>query len=181
VSSDTALVFLSAYLSSTESQPHLLPNARLEASGPQSGSSKSSVILHNLQRVEAGLKGEWLAPVLDFEEGVEVVEDGDAVEQDAQQTEGEGWQDIDEYQREQSVEGPEVAGEELGVEDDGIVEEDNLVAESTHGAIKSLKKVKAAKVEKSVDPEQRKKEKKARLKAEKQAKEEERKRAAQDA
>lgn len=193
VSTDTALAYLSAYLESSKTQPHLLPNARLEASGPMSGSSKSSVTLHNLHRVEAGLKGEWLAPVLDLEE-VPVATDGDALQNDAVQTEGEGWMDIDQYQREQSVEGPSEAREDLGAEDDGDVEESAAVeyGQNTNGdvvmgesekAAKPVKKdkVKETKSSKPVNPEQRKKDKKARLKAEKKAKEEERKKASQGA
>lgn len=139
------------------------------------------------------MRGEWLAPVLDLEEGVEVVEDGDALEQDKVmgEGEGEGWQDIDEYQREQSVEGPEVATEELGVDDDGDVEETAVVddededrdvgVKKSEDAIKPLKKVRDAKVKKAIDPDQRKKDKKERHKAEKKAKEEARQRAAQTA
>jgi len=194
VSADTALAYLSSYLQSTQTHPHLLPNARLEASGPTAGSSKSSVIIHNLQRVEAGLKGEWLAPVLDLEESVPVATGGDAMEQDAAQTEGEDWVDIDQYQREQSVEGPGEAREDLAVEDGGDVEENvdleygeeingNVVMGEPQTSIKPLKRASNtdSKVKKAVNPEQRKKDKKARMKAEKKAKEEERKKASHDA
>ncbi|SZF03424.1 unnamed protein product [Blumeria hordei] len=65
VSSTTALTCLSAYLTCSETQPHLLPNTRLDPSGgPTVGSSKHSVTIHNLKRMEAGLRGEWLAPIL---------------------------------------------------------------------------------------------------------------------
>lgn len=65
VSKSTALTYLSAYLTCSETQPHLLPNTRLDPSGgPTVGSSKHSVTIHNLKRVEAGLRGEWLAPSL---------------------------------------------------------------------------------------------------------------------
>lgn len=173
VSADTALAYLSAYLTSAQTQPHFLPNARLEASGPTAGSSNSSVTIHNLQRVEAGLKGEWLAPVLDLEE-VPIATDGDAIEIDAEQTQEEGWMDIDQYQREQSVEGPGEAQDDIGAEDGGDVEGGDV----EYGADSNAQPLKKAKkVEKSLDPEARKKEKKERLKAEKRAKEEQRKKA----
>ncbi|TVY57740.1 hypothetical protein LSUE1_G009441 [Lachnellula suecica] len=101
VSQEIALKYLSSYLSATSTNPHLLPNARLEASGPTAGSS-SSVTIHNLQRVETGLKGEWLAPTLELDEGKGVEVAGTAEEST------EGWQDLEDYQREQSIEVGEV-------------------------------------------------------------------------
>lgn len=175
---ETALLFLSTYLESAKTSPHFLPNARLEASGPTAGSSNSSVTIHNLQRVEAGLKGEWLAPQLELEEEAQ-----EAKEEQKEAEKAEGWMDLDQYQREQSVEGPGQNQEDLGVEDDGDVEEtaaveysenangDVMMAE-TNTSVKSAKKA-----SKKLDPQARKKEKKERLKAEKRAKEEERKKA----
>lgn len=111
ISIGNAQQFLSAYLAASKTYPHLLPNARLEPSGPTAGSSNSSVIIHNLQRVEAGLRGEWLAPTLELDEGVKVtkgMDDGTNTGEAATETEGEGWMDLDQYQREQSIEGGEV-------------------------------------------------------------------------
>lgn len=111
VSIGKAQQFLSAYLAASKTSPHLLPNARLEASGPTAGSSNSSVIIHNLQRVEAGLRGEWLAPTLELDEGVKVtkgMDDGTNTGAAATETEREGWMDLDQYQREQSIEGGDV-------------------------------------------------------------------------
>ncbi|RKF61224.1 hypothetical protein OnM2_044043b [Erysiphe neolycopersici] len=63
VSQDVALSHLTAYLSSSETQPHLLPNAHLDPStGPTIRSSNFSVTMHNLRRLQAGLRGEILAP-----------------------------------------------------------------------------------------------------------------------
>lgn len=187
VTPDTALLYLSAYINSSKTSPHLLPNARLEASGPTAGSSNASVTIHNLQRVEAGLKGEWLAPKLELEEEevkqVTKLKGGEETE--------EGWMDLDQYQREQSVEGPEVAQDELGVEDDGDVEGnaqvdfygsgaeedvDVVMDEEKTVAPPIVKKVKKAK---EIDTEARKKAKNDRKKEEKRAKEEQRKRKAQ--
>jgi hypothetical protein len=114
ISQSLALSTLQAYLESAQSLPYLLPNARLEPSGPTAGSSSGSITIHNLQRVEAGLRGEWLAPVLDFDEGPIEVEVGmeDGVDQEGGDKMGvEGWQDPDEYAREQSIEEGDVEPE----------------------------------------------------------------------
>lgn len=114
VSQTIALKYLQDYLSLTSNTPYLLPNAKLEPTGPTVGSSHSSITIHNLQRVEAGLRGEWLAPTLELEEkqGVEVAKGMDDGTQqgsgDGDQMQVEGWQDIAEFQREQSVEYGEI-------------------------------------------------------------------------
>lgn len=67
ISQDVALDHLTAYLTSSETQPHLLPNAHLDPStGPTIISSNFSVTIHNLRRVQAGLRGEILAPALEL-------------------------------------------------------------------------------------------------------------------
>jgi hypothetical protein len=102
---ETAHKYLEAYLEATKTSPYLLPNARLEPSGPTAGSSNSGVTIYNLKRVEAGLRGEWLAPSLELEENNVPVAEGlnglGAKEADNMDTEG--WQDLEEYQREQDV------------------------------------------------------------------------------
>jgi len=188
ISQDIALKFLSSYLEATKTSPHLLPNARLESSGPTAGSSASSVTIHNLKRVEAGLRGEWLAPTLDLEEGkvtvAEGMDDGTNKGQDVnEEAEGEGWMDLDEYQREQSIEGGEIGERlpgvaELGDSDfDGPEVEEN--DKNEEGAVNppKAKKIKVkhnvtpAKVTKPIDKEARKREKKERLKRERRLKE----------
>ncbi|KAE9366169.1 hypothetical protein N431DRAFT_419270 [Stipitochalara longipes BDJ] len=146
---EIALKFLSNYLEATKASPYLLPNARLEPSGPTAGSSASSVTLHNLRRVEAGLRGEWLAPILDLEEGnvtvADGMDDGTNKGQDVnKEGEVEGWMDLDEYQREQSIEGGELRGRLQGV----------------------------AEVSKPLDKQARKKEKKERMRQERRLREE---------
>jgi hypothetical protein len=189
ISQDIALKFLSSYLEATKTSPHLLPNARLESSGPTAGSSASSVTIHNLKRVEAGLRGEWLAPILDLEEGKVTVaegkDDGTNKGQDVnEEAEGEGWMDLDEYQREQSIEGGEIGERLPGVAEPGdsdfdgpeVVEEND---ENEEGAVKppKAKKIKVkhnvtpAKLSKPIDKEARKREKKERLKRERRLKE----------
>jgi hypothetical protein len=188
ISQDIALKFLSSYLEATKTSPHLLPNARLESSGPTAGSSASSVTIHNLKRVEAGLQGEWLAPTLDLEEGkvtvAEGMDDGTNKGQDVnEEAEGEGWMDLDEYQREQSIEGGEIGERLPGVAELGDSDFDGPEVEGNdkneEGAVNppKAKKIKVkhnvtpAKVTKPIDKEARKREKKERLKRERRLKE----------
>ena len=190
IDQEIALKFLSSYLEATKSAPHLLPNARLEPSGPTAGSSSSSITIHNLQRVEAGLRGEWLAPTLDLEEGVKFAEgmdDGTNKGQDVnQEGEAEGWMDLDDYQREQSIEGGDIGETVEGVIDPGdtdyetpaAVEESEDNEEMEIPKVKKVKKdrehhVSTAKVSKSLDKDARKREKKQRHKEEQKQKQKE--------
>ncbi|KFY52181.1 hypothetical protein V497_08610, partial [Pseudogymnoascus sp. VKM F-4516 (FW-969)] len=113
------LTHLQTYLTTANTNPSLLPSATLQPTGPIAPTdAASNLTIQHLQRVEAGLRGEWLAPVLDFAEG-----GNDFVEDDTTKTaEGEGekgdvemgtdgWQDLDEYQRAQSEEVGELGGE----------------------------------------------------------------------
>lgn len=117
VGTETAHKFLEQYLEATKSSPYLLPNARLEPSGPTAGSSNSSVTIYNLKRVEAGLRGEWLAPSLELEESnaVNAQLDG-TIASAADNMDTEGWQDLDEYQREQEVVEGEIGPNDTEVE-----------------------------------------------------------------
>jgi hypothetical protein len=129
ISTHAALEKLQAYLEATQSQPYLLPNAMLQPDGPKAASdSNSNLTIHNLKRVEAGLRGEWLAPSLELNplEGLDIPIAGDVPSVgDNTMTElvdgnggadGEDWQDLDEYQREQSdIEG------EIGTRQTGVV------------------------------------------------------------
>jgi hypothetical protein len=127
ITSDLALQKLQEYLSATNSNPYLLPNATLQSDGPRAASdSSSNLVIHNLKRVEAGLRGEWLEPSLDLEsEGhgvVSLVGGGKGTGQENMAVEegnGEGWQDLDEYQREQSVEGGEIGERHTGIGQEG--------------------------------------------------------------
>jgi hypothetical protein len=120
VSTDDALQRLQSYLEATKSNPALLPNATLQVDGPKAQSeSAANLAIHNLKRVEAGLRGEWLAPSLELEGDVigglgshPAIGNGEVEGEDAA---GEGWQDLDEYQREQSVEVGEVGPRDTGM------------------------------------------------------------------
>lgn len=124
ISPSTALAFLSAYLSAATTDASLHPNALLTESGPVTPSSGSNtgLVLHNLKRVEDGLNGEHLAADLTFMGfggegpsellvgGVERVTEGIVGGE-----EDEGWQDKEEFEREQ-----EITQGEIGERGNGI-------------------------------------------------------------
>jgi hypothetical protein len=103
---------------------------------------------------------------LDLEEGIVTVAEGmddgmnkgQAVNEEG---EAEGWMDLDEYQREQSIEGGEIGERLPGVAEESEEEE----GAKTHRAkkIKTKDDVAPAKVSKPIDRVARKREKKARL------------------
>lgn len=100
ISPDFALQHITAYLDAAVTTPHLLPNATLQPTGPvaQSGAD-SNLIVQHLQRVQAGLRGEWLAPVLDVNEDFE----DELMKGEGTKTKFEDdWQDLKEYQSEQT-------------------------------------------------------------------------------
>lgn len=84
VSPAQALTLLSRFLSAAETQPWLHPDALLSERGPQfSGAASGGLIMHNLRRVEAGLRGERMGADISFEEedglnGEEETRAGDA-------------------------------------------------------------------------------------------------------
>jgi hypothetical protein len=158
ISTTEALQRLQSYLEATKSNPALLPNATLQVDGPKAQSeSASNLVIHNLKRVEAGLRGEWLAPSLELEaegmvgfESFPVTGNGhEGGEEDA----GEGWQDIEEYQKEQSIEIGEIGSGETGIGQEG----EEAIPISNKEARRPL------------DKEARKREKKERLKRERVA------------
>lgn len=156
ISTDEALQRLQSYLEATKSNPFLLPNATLQVDGPKAQSeSTSSLVIHNLKRVEAGLRGEWLAPSLELEtDGVGgfrsfPITDNWGAEEDATE---EGWQDLDEYQREQSTGAYEVSPTETGTKEQGKeavpVHAKTLDKEARKREKKKrMKKLKAAKIQ----------------------------------
>ncbi|ESZ94951.1 hypothetical protein SBOR_4675 [Sclerotinia borealis F-4128] len=176
VNQTIALKYLQEYLSLTSSTPYLLPNAKLEPTGPTIGSSNSSVTIHNLQRVEAGLRGEWLAPTLELEEehAVEIAQGamqgsgGDTMEVN-------GWQDKEEFEREQSIEEGDVGARVQNVKD-RQVDSDLEDEPSANKTLDSPNATKATVGELSrQEKDARKAEKKARHKAELKVKEKKKK------
>lgn len=171
VNETIALKYLQDYLALTSSTPYLLPNAKLEPTGPTIGSSHSSVTIHNLQRVEAGLRGEWLAPTLEMQEenAVEVaqgMDDGTVQGSGGDKMDVDGWQDKEDFEREQSIDDGDVGARVQKVKD--VEVESDLEVEPHTTAIPQLSGTQRALARK--DKESRKVEKKARHKAEQKAK-----------
>ena len=70
ISPSHALSLLSSYLEAASTEAYLHPNALLTPSGPTTpatGAQNVGLVLHNLKRVEAGLRGEQLGADLTFE------------------------------------------------------------------------------------------------------------------
>ena len=124
VAPSEALSLLSSYLEIAETEPYLQPNALLTEGGPISASSgpNTGLILHNLKRVEAGLRGEHLSADPEFAKladgdpadmGVDATADGlattamttangDGIVDNADMGQ-EGWQDKAEFEHEQII------------------------------------------------------------------------------
>ncbi len=121
VSPARALSLLSSYLEATSTKAYLHPNALLTTSGPTTpatGAQNMGLVLHNLKRVEAGLKGEQLGADLTFErhggQGLpglmptqndfrNLTNGGVSEAPASSEGVGEGWQDKIVFEREQEV------------------------------------------------------------------------------
>ncbi|KAB8304552.1 hypothetical protein EYC80_003935 [Monilinia laxa] len=173
VNQTIALKYLQEYLSLTSSTPYLLPNAKLEPTGPTIGSSHSSVTIHNLERVEAGLRGEWLAPTLELEEenAVEIaqgMDDGTVQGSGGDKMDIDGWQDKEEFEREQSIDEGDVGARVQNVKTKQI--DSDLEAEPSAKNVPDFTQAPAGELSRK-EKDARKAEKKARHKAEQRAKE----------
>ncbi|KAL9605071.1 MAG: hypothetical protein Q9219_000005 [cf. Caloplaca sp. 3 TL-2023] len=116
ISFSHAQQLLADFLERTVTDVSLHPNALLTEEGPINRSASTGLVLHNLKRVEAGLRGEHLAADLSFEnfggEGLpdlmsNAVADGGGNSEINDGNEGKvpdtDWQDKDEYDREQAL------------------------------------------------------------------------------
>lgn len=114
-----ALSLLSAYLTAASTDDSMHPNVLLTEAGPitpVSGTHQLGLVLHNLKRVEAGLKGERLATDMAIGEdkmGQGLITDGGLQElfdrkTDAAAVDTNGWQDKAEFEREQGIEQGEI-------------------------------------------------------------------------
>ncbi|CAO2649102.1 Nn.00g100510.m01.CDS01 [Neocucurbitaria sp. VM-36] len=112
---------LETYLANSERHPHLHPDALITPTGvtfSSHGGPTGGVVMHNLRRVAAGLRGEYLEP----ERTPEPEEDQDAVTEGLdsgrksrkdrkggkggnkeKSTKDDEWQDMAEYEREEGV------------------------------------------------------------------------------
>ena len=96
--------WLATYLQSAETAALLQPDALLTASGPASAQGTSSVTMHNLRRLLAGLNGKYDIHEIGVVPADSVKEfKGAVVNVDEIYAESE-WQDKSEFEREQSVE-----------------------------------------------------------------------------
>ncbi|KAL8767465.1 MAG: hypothetical protein Q9209_006051 [Squamulea sp. 1 TL-2023] len=125
---------LSKFLEATTTDPSLHPNALLTENGPVVASSRSTgLVLHNLKRVEAGLRGEHMAADLTFKEfdgeglpnliSDEISNNGAETEErkgEAEEGLVEDWQDKAEYEREQVIEQGEVGPRSDTLEQSGL-------------------------------------------------------------
>lgn len=145
ISPDIALAHLQAYLTASETTPYLLPNARIESSGPAAKDSSTGLVLHNLRRVEAGLRGEWLAPSLELDSGDSLggAAAHDGADGNVEMAEGgiggvqEDWQDLGEYQREQSVEEGELGQRQTGIANPGEDRAREVIAQDEAEEVKA--------------------------------------------
>lgn len=112
-----ALNFISSYLLASTTNPSLHPDALLTESGPLA-SSTNGLTLHNLRRIEAGLRGDNLGADLTFSklggQGLPNLQAGapgpisgtgrrGGVNGEKGAAGEEGWQDREEFEREQEV------------------------------------------------------------------------------
>ncbi|KAL8908839.1 MAG: hypothetical protein Q9207_000565 [Kuettlingeria erythrocarpa] len=117
VAPSQAQLVLAKFLEETAENASLHPNALLTEDGPINPSSSIGLVLHNLRRVEAGLQGEHLAADLSFtnfgEEGLPNLTndvlmkdevDGERRNAHTEKDLETGWQDKEEYEREQAIE-----------------------------------------------------------------------------
>ena len=145
ISTSKTLSLLSAYLEATITDPSLHPSAHLTEHGPVAPSSgpNTGLVLYNLRRVEAGLRGENLGEDLTFQkyggDGLSelmrngVAEDASQYarqdipykEQGDEEMEGE-WQDKAEFERQQEVVQGDIGKRDNAV-DGGFEEEKGFV------------------------------------------------------
>ncbi|KAL9014542.1 MAG: hypothetical protein Q9173_000819 [Seirophora scorigena] len=116
ISSSQAQQLIASFLGETLKDSSLHPNALLTEDGPVNRSSSMGLVLHNLRRVEAGLRGEHLAADLSFQDTRgEALPESINVMVTSCETTGQtslaepekdleaDWQDKDEYEREQGI------------------------------------------------------------------------------
>ncbi|KAI4206243.1 MAG: hypothetical protein LQ346_001214 [Caloplaca aetnensis] len=121
---------LAKFLEEAVEDTSLHPNALLTEDGPINPSSSIGIVLHNLRRVGAGLRGEHLAADLSFTnfggEGLpDLMNDvlvkgqvnGERSNAHPEKDLEAGWQDKEEYEREQAVEQGEIGARSNAPED----------------------------------------------------------------
>jgi hypothetical protein len=117
--------FLAKYLTNSEGHPHLHPDALITPTGvtfSSHGGPTGGVIMHNLRRVAAGLRGEYLEPEATPEPEEQEEQDAPSWKKGKKKgknTKAEEWQSMSEFEREEGrIEVGEV-GERTNVVQDG--------------------------------------------------------------
>ncbi|KAF2740535.1 hypothetical protein EJ04DRAFT_213096 [Polyplosphaeria fusca] len=188
ISLGDASALLTTYLTNSESHAHLHPDALITPTGVEfssHGGASGGVVIHNLRRVAAGLRGEYLEPEKTPEpetqdqtnawgdEGAhKKKKKGRRATDSAAATANEGWQDMSEYEREQAAEVGEIGPRDtLVAEGQEAVEHEEVYA--TVGAQEEDGDVEGGKKRKktSDEKEARKKAKKEKEKQRKRDKE----------
>ncbi|KAF1982346.1 hypothetical protein K402DRAFT_340513 [Aulographum hederae CBS 113979] len=120
LSQTAAHALLSTYLTRADTLPYLHPDALLAPSGPTYAAASGpmgGIILHNLRRVEAGLRGEVLKPeILDLE-----VPEQEAAKHSAANEDESQWQDKAEYELQQGADDPDARDDENFLKEGGGV------------------------------------------------------------
>ncbi|KAL8943242.1 MAG: hypothetical protein Q9211_001060 [Gyalolechia sp. 1 TL-2023] len=179
ISPSHAQQLLADFLERTVTEPSLDPNALLTEDGPVSRSASTGLVLHNLRRVEAGLRGEHLGADLSFKNfGGEKLPglagdrtaDGDGeVEksrENAAMLQQADWQDKDEYERQQTIEHGDVGSRNNVVGDSDL---DQRIGK----AVGEIPAVKSAVGSSRVEKDERKRKKKEKREAMKRIREKE--------
>lgn len=173
---------LETYLTNSEAHPHLHPDALITPAGvtfSSAGGPMGGVVMHNLRRIAAGLRGEYLEPEAtpEPEENGEEIGTGKKAKQNKKKTFDsngaveEDWQDMAEYEQE----GPGLEVGEVGPRTNFVQEGGE---EPEVEAAETPKKRKNAEGGEKLDKDARKKAKAERRKQEQKDKEKKRQKTA---
>ncbi|KAF2624290.1 hypothetical protein BU25DRAFT_157338 [Macroventuria anomochaeta] len=169
ISISAASTILQTYITNSESHPHLHPDALITPTGvtfSSHGGPTGGVVLHNLRRVAAGLRGEYLEPELTPEPEEEGLEGDNGKEWKGKKGRGRKttftdaeagtveveWQDKEAYEREQGEMEVGEVGERTNVVGEGGEEpEVEITGEKRKGGDAKLDKEARKKAKKERD------------------------------
>ncbi|OSS53889.1 hypothetical protein B5807_01415 [Epicoccum nigrum] len=170
VSTADASTMLQTYISHSEAHPHLHPDALITPTGvtfSSHGGPTGGVVMHNLRRIAAGLRGEYLepepTPEPEAEEGAEGEKAWNGKKGKGKKTtftDGEvEWQDKEVYEREQGEMEIGDVGERTNIVQDGGEEpevEVEVTGEKRKGGDAKLDKEARKKAKKERDAQRKK-------------------------
>jgi hypothetical protein len=166
---------LDKYVADSEKHAHLQPDSLITPTGvafSSNGGPKGGVVMHNLRRVAAGLRGEYLEPEKTPEPEEEEPDlgittlNGNMNGQTADKEQGD-WQEMSEFEREEGM----IEVGELGDRTNVVAEGGEVPEIEAAGAKQDGAKRKKGGDEAGLDKEARKKAKKDRLKKEQKERE----------